>query len=169
VKSTVDEQGNAAYAMVTRGWMPYTLHWRLRLQPDASPRHMLLEGIDDLDGRCECSLEQEGDGVAITFDWRLSPRRPLLRFVATALHPLFVANYRWVMACGEESLRLEMRRLLAATDAERAAVPAPPRPISMRASWKMVLIVGLSLVVPGSILLRHAAQRAGDSQTGVRR
>ncbi|HEY1905085.1 MAG TPA: hypothetical protein VGG91_03530 [Myxococcaceae bacterium] len=45
------------------------------------------------------------------------------------LRPVFAANHRWAMARGEESLALELRRRRARTDAERAAIPAPPGPM----------------------------------------
>ena len=43
------------------------------------------------------------------------------------LRPFFAANHRWAMARGEESLALELRRRRARTEAERQAIPAPPR------------------------------------------
>ena len=46
--------------------------------------------------------------------------------------PIFGANHRWAMARGQESLRLELERRHAKTEAERRAVPAPPPPTFTR-------------------------------------
>ena len=77
-----------------------------------------------------------------TYDWRLRAEKPLLRNLSFLLKPLFEANHRWAMAQGEESLKLELLRRRATSDAARAACrrrpgrsptpasrssPAPPR------------------------------------------
>ena len=50
----------------------------------------------------------------------------LWRTTSWALRRLFEANHRWAMRRGEESLRLELQRRRAQSDAERDAVPPPP-------------------------------------------
>jgi len=42
--------------------------------------------------------------------------------------PVFAANHRWAMACGLESLQLELRRRHARTVVERDAVRQPHGP-----------------------------------------
>jgi hypothetical protein len=49
-----------------------------------------------------------------------------LRRLTWLLRPVFAANHRWAMARGEESLRLELRRCRAGSEAERRRVPPPP-------------------------------------------
>lgn len=71
---------------------------------------------------------QDGAFVDISYDWRISAEKPLLRRLSFLLKPIFAANHRWAMARGEESLVLELRRRHAQTEAERAAVPPPPGP-----------------------------------------
>ena len=66
--------------------------------------------------------------MVITYDWRVSAGKPLLRRLGWLLRPAFAANHRWAMARGEESLKLELRRNRATTAAQRAAGPAPPGP-----------------------------------------
>ena len=63
---------------------------------------------------------------SITYDWRVSASKPLLRRLTWLLRPVFSANHRWAMARGEESLRLELRRRRASTAAQRRQVPPPP-------------------------------------------
>jgi hypothetical protein len=56
---------------------------------------------------------------------------PLLRRLSWLLKPGFAANHRWAMACGQESLALELRRRRAAagtTLGGTQAVPPPPPP-----------------------------------------
>ena len=62
----------------------------------------------------------------ITYDWRVSASKPLLRWLTWLLRPVFAANHRWAMARGEESLRLELRRRRATSEMERRRMPPPP-------------------------------------------
>src|SRR6185312_15347263 len=87
-----------------------------------------LTAIGDLVGDGRWTFEQDGPEVVITYDWRVSATKEVLRRLTWLLRPIFAANHRWAMARGEESLRLELRRRRARTDAERAAVPPPPGP-----------------------------------------
>jgi hypothetical protein len=58
----------------------------------------------------------------ITYNWRVSAIKPLLRWLSWLLRPVFAANHRWAMARGEESLRLELRRRRATSETERRRV-----------------------------------------------
>ena len=87
-----------------------------------------LTATGDLVGAGRWTFRQDGAQVVITYDWRVSASKPLLRRLTWLLRPVFAANHRWAMARGEESLRLELRRRRALTEAERAAVPPPPGP-----------------------------------------
>jgi hypothetical protein len=112
----------------TRGWLPYTLSWQFRMVESRAPFGFTLEASGDFAGTGIWRLEQEGGDVVVTYDWRIRADKPLLRRLSFLLRPVFSANHRWAMARGEESLRLELRRRRAATDAERATVPRPPPP-----------------------------------------
>ncbi len=65
-----------------------------------------------------------------TYDWRLTAEKPLLRNLSFLLKPVFEANHRWAMAQGERSLKLELSRRRATSDAARALVPPPPGPVT---------------------------------------
>ena len=95
--------------LLTQGWLPYRLRWRF-VTTEVRPDGFTLEAAGDFEGR------------------RVRARKPLLRSLSWLLRPLFAANHRWAMARGEESLALELRRRGARSDAERAAIPAPPPP-----------------------------------------
>jgi hypothetical protein len=113
----------------TKGWLPYTLRWRLRVAEAERPRRSLIEAQGDFVGRGIWTFDARPDGgVRVTYDWRIRAAKPLLRALSFLLKPVFAANHRWAMARGEESLRLELRRRHAPTADERARVPAPPPP-----------------------------------------
>ena len=85
-----------------------------------------LTATGDLVGAGRWTFRQDGARVVITYDWRVSASKPLLRRLTWLLRPLFAANHRWAMARGEESLQLELRRRRATSEEERRRVPPPP-------------------------------------------
>lgn len=110
----------------TKGWLPYTLRWTLRITEPITDQGFALEARGDLNGTGRWTFAQEGPEVVITYDWRVSAAKPLLQRLSWLLRPAFAANHVWAMRRGEESLRLELRRRRAGTAAARAAVPPPP-------------------------------------------
>jgi hypothetical protein len=116
----------------TTGWLPYTLRWALTLTEPVTDTGFALSAAGDLNGTGVWTFAQDGPEVVITYDWKVSAGKPLLRRLSWLLRPAFAANHRWAMARGEESLKLELRRLRATTPAQRAEVPAPPGPTFRR-------------------------------------
>lgn len=117
--------------LFTKGWLPYTLRWCFRVTESRVPFGFTLEAWGDLVGRGTWTFAQEGDSVAITYDWRIRADKPLLRTFSFLMKPLFSFNHQWAMARGEESLKLELQRYHARNKTERLAVPAPPGPTFM--------------------------------------
>jgi hypothetical protein len=113
-------------ALFTTGWLPYTLRWTLLVTEPITTTGFALTASGDLIGGGRWRFEEDGPETVITYDWRVSPSKPLLRRLTWLLRPLFAANHRWAMARGEESLRLELRRRRAGTEAQRRRVPPPP-------------------------------------------
>lgn len=97
----------------TKGWLPYTLRWQFRVTESHYPRGFSLEAWGDFNGRGIWTLEQDGQFVNVTYDWKIRADKPLLRSLSFLLKPIFSANHRWAMARGEESLKLELARLQA--------------------------------------------------------
>jgi hypothetical protein len=118
----------AEIALLTTGWLPYTLRWTLTVAEPVTETGYALTAAGDLVGAGRWTFAQDGPKVVITYDWRVSASKPLLRRLTWLMRPVFAANHRWAMARGEESLRLELARRHAATPEERAAVPPPPGP-----------------------------------------
>jgi hypothetical protein len=110
----------------TKGWLPYTLRWRFKVTESRGDAGFALVAEGDFVGTGVWTLKQEGEIVDVQYDWRIRADKPLLRYGTFVFRPVFGANHRWAMARGEESLKLELRRRRARTEAERLAVPAPP-------------------------------------------
>jgi hypothetical protein len=122
-----DDSGcGSEIALFTTGWLPYTLRWTLRVTEPITDAGFALTATGDLDGTGRWTFTQDGPEVMITYDWRVSASKPLVRRLTWLLRPVFAANHRWAMARGEESLRLELRRRRATSDAERSRIPPPP-------------------------------------------
>ena len=119
--------------LYTKGWLPYTLRWRFKVTESRGDSGFALVAEGDFVGTGVWTLEQQGDIVDVQYDWRIRADKPLLRYGTFAFRPIFGANHRWAMARGEESLKLELLRRRARTEAERLAVPAPPGPTFARA------------------------------------
>lgn len=115
--------------LCTKGWFPYTLLWQFRI----SALHVdgfTLVASGDFEGRGIWTFRQNGSWVDITYDWKISVEKPLVRHLSFIMKPLFSANHYWVMARGEESLKRELLRRRATTEQERLQVPPPPSPSS---------------------------------------
>ncbi len=124
-----DDQGlGRVIALYTKGWLPYTLRWQFQVTENRYPHGFSLEATGDFVGRGAWHFAQDGDQVAVTYDWRIRADKPLLRYLSFLMKPLFSANHHWAMRQGEISLRLELARRRAPSPAARAAVAAPPGP-----------------------------------------
>jgi hypothetical protein len=118
--------------LFTKGWLPYTLRWDFTVSEVRYPHGSRIEARGDFVGRGIWTFVQDGDIVDVTYDWKISAEKPLLRALTPLLRPIFAANHRWAMAQGERSLELELRRVHAQSDGERRAVPLPPGPTFYR-------------------------------------
>jgi hypothetical protein len=120
--------------LVTKGFLPYTLQWDLVVVAANYPNGLTIEASGDFEGRGVWTFTQDGAFVDVTYDWRVRARKPILQEMSFLLKPLFAANHRWAMAQGEESLTLELARRRAISDADLAAIPPPPGPITYAAA-----------------------------------
>lgn len=116
----------------TKGWLPYTLRWTLRITEPITDAGFALTATGDLAGSGRWTFEEDPPYTVVTYDWRVSATKPLLRRLGWLLRPAFAANHRWAMNRGEESLELELRRRRAPDEAARWAIPPPPPPTFAR-------------------------------------
>lgn len=115
--------------LYTKGWLPYTLQWKFRVTKSDFPNGYALEAIGDFVGHGEWSFKQISDETCeLTYDWKISAEKPLLKLLTPLLRPLFSFNHLWAMRKGEESLKLELLRRKVNSDEDRARIPAPPGP-----------------------------------------
>jgi len=133
----------------TKGWLPYTLVWQFRIA-EIYKDGFLLVATGDLEGRGIWTFKQVGEWVDITYDWKISAEKSLLRYFSFIMKPLFAANHHWAMAQGEKSLKLELARRKATTAEERVSIPAPPQPTS-NSPFFLFLVVCASLAVIGGL------------------
>lgn len=112
-------------SLYTKGWLPYTLRWQFRVT-ETNPQGFALEASGDFVGKGIWAFAQDSDWVNITYDWKILADKPLLRTLSFLMKPIFSSNHLWAMEKGEESLKLELARRHASSEAERAKIPAPP-------------------------------------------
>jgi hypothetical protein len=101
--------------LYTKGWLPYTLHWQCRVSA-IHANGFTLVASGDFEGRGIWTFKQDGSWVDITYDWKISAEKPLLRYFSFLMKPIFSANHHWAMAQGEESLQRELARRRASAE-----------------------------------------------------
>jgi len=74
------------------------------------------------------TFAQDGRFGNITYDWTIRAKKPVIEKLSFLLKPIFRSNHNWTMNRGEESLKLELLRRRASSDAELARIPPPPGP-----------------------------------------
>lgn len=97
-------------SMHTRGRLPYTLRWDCVLTEPITDRGFAIAASGDFNGVGRWTFQPGAHGVSIIFDWRITTTKPLLRRLHWLLKPVFVANHRWAMKRGQESLQRELDR-----------------------------------------------------------
>ncbi len=136
----------------TKGWLPYTLKWRLRVLEIEAPQRIVIGAQGDFEGRGVWTLEPDGKFVNVTFDWHIAAEKPLLKYGSFALKPIFVRNHEWAMQRGLQSLELELKRRRALSENERDAVILPPGPSKF--DTKSAAFVAFCGVLVTAIILR---------------
>jgi hypothetical protein len=153
--------------LLTKGWLPYTLRWEFVVTGSRYPNGFDITAEGDFNGRGVWKFEQDGAFVDITYDWRIAAEKPLLRHLSFLLKPLFEANHRWAMTQGEISLKLELARRRAVSDAARAAIPPPPGPVTYAA---VALVAGAAAVGAGlTYLMLRTGRRSRSHESHSRK
>src|SRR5262245_53596662 len=84
LEASVIEPGDAqgvgrVTALWTKGFLPYTLRWRLRATEVERPRRLAIQAEGDFDGSGVWTLAGAGPDVDVAFDWRIRAEKPMLR------------------------------------------------------------------------------------------
>lgn len=109
--------------LYTKGWLPYSLRWHFVVTQTNFPTGFALQALGDFVGTGVWKFSQEGKNCIVTYDWRISAEKPLLKKLSWLLKPIFSANHHWAMRKGLQSLQLELRRRRG-----EQGVPPPPGP-----------------------------------------
>ena len=115
-----------AFFLHTKGWLPYTLKWKLTVTEPITEQGFAISAQGDLNGSGRWTFKQDGPETVVIYDWRVSTSKPLLRRLSWLLKPAFSANHRWAMARGQEALALELRRRRPGGDHSDIPQPAAP-------------------------------------------
>jgi hypothetical protein len=122
-----DGEVGKVVAVRVKGWMPHSLRFTYRVAAADYPRSFTLDVWGDFNGRLVCRAVPHGERLAIYFDWRVRVTKPFVQYLSLPLRRCFAGNHRWVVARGEESLNLELRRRRGETG-ETDVLPVPPEP-----------------------------------------
>ena len=131
----VRETAGHRYQVHSKGWLPYTLRWEFCTTEVVPSRRIVIDAAGDFDGRGVWSFVQDGAYVDITFDWKLTANKPMLRYLSPILRPAFEANHRWAMEQGEVSLRQELIRYRARTPGDLLEAADPRGPVEVPVRW----------------------------------
>ena len=105
---SVRETEPDVFALHTRGWLPYTLRWNLRVSESRLPHGFTIRAWGDLEGTGIWSFQPDGDWTCVTYVWIVQVRKPLVRILSFLFKPIFSANHRWAMARGHDCLVREL-------------------------------------------------------------
>ncbi len=95
--------------VITKGFMPYELHFQFTVTEVSYPNLFKIQTTGDFEGLGVGRLTSVESGTLVNFDWRNEVRKPLLRKWSWILKPLFVANHYWVMFCGRHHVDRYLR------------------------------------------------------------
>jgi len=102
VKDAAPDGTGMVVDLHTKGWLPYTLRWALTITEPMTETGFALTAAGDLNGTGRWTFTTDGPEIVISYDWRVSASKPLLRRLSWLLKPVFSANHRWAMARGAE-------------------------------------------------------------------
>jgi hypothetical protein len=96
--------------IVTRGFLPYDVNWRLTVVAAEPPTMIRVAAGGDLSGEGEWQLGQDGGAVTLAYTWRVRVEKPWMQRLEFLLKPLFTVNHNYVMRRGEAGLKRELAR-----------------------------------------------------------
>lgn len=160
--------------LVTKGWLPYTLRWRLRVASKQNAS-VLIVADGDLVGSGRWTLAQAEDRICVRYEWMVAARKPSLRYLSPILRQVFILNHIWAMQRGEESLMLELERRRPPGESRYSVPPPPPATPRHAGAWLLHLLTHASwrpflerIAWPrGTVLGRDRGPSRGPSYVSV--
>ena len=99
-----------------RSVIPYPVRFRAEVIRSERPHTIEVVAAGELEGSGTWRLYASGEGVAVTYDWRVQTTRAWMNAVAPVARPVFAWNHHWIMRRGGEGLARRVGgRLLAAS------------------------------------------------------
>lgn len=127
-----DEAGVGRMAAFrTTGLLPIVQHWQAEVVEARRPEALHIRVTGDFEGEGQWRFAQRGEMVEATFRWSVRIEKPVIRWLAAVLKPLFALDHNWAMDKGEQSLRLELARRHAVASGDSSSIPAPPQPAKL--------------------------------------
>lgn len=99
----------ARYERVTRGRLPYSLHYILTITQRDRPHAMSYDSEGALFGKGRHVLREAGGATEVVFSWDVATTGFWMNLLAPLLKPLFAWNHGYVMAEGEQALARYLR------------------------------------------------------------
>jgi len=96
--------------IVTRGFLPYDVNWRLTVVAVEPPTMIRVTASGDVSGEGEWRLRRDGAAVALAYTWRVRVEKRWMQRLEFLLKPFFTLNHTYVMRRGEVGLRRELAR-----------------------------------------------------------
>jgi hypothetical protein len=118
----------AGTVVKTKGWLPLTSRWTLRLSEDRGPHGFTIIAQGDLSGTGILTIDEIGGSAIVTCDWNVTLTKGTLKILRTPFKRILRANCHWALKQGEDSLRLEIIRRRAAAEKLTLHVPDAPLP-----------------------------------------
>ncbi|HLW66507.1 MAG TPA: SRPBCC family protein [Gemmataceae bacterium] len=119
----------SVYAITSKGWLPYLLHWTTTTVEKHFPERIVSNATGDFVGQAIWTFKQQGPTVELVCDWNIRADKPLLKKLSFLFKPFFAANHNWAMRMGLESLKLELARRRATSEEQRAGIPPAPKAV----------------------------------------
>jgi uncharacterized protein YndB with AHSA1/START domain len=88
-----------------KGGLPYSLSWELRCIEAKKPDYFTSIASGDLEGRGTWIFTAQGPKTKVTFDWKITVRKPSLRRTAFLFRPLYELNHDWIMSRWKKDLQ----------------------------------------------------------------
>jgi hypothetical protein len=127
-----DAQGKGKVVRVLEqaGRFPFTVAYEVAMTEINHPYGWKLQATGDFSGNGEWKFKPDGEWINVTLDWLVQVEKPIVRFASRLafLRPILMQNHNYAIKMIGIGVQREMDRRSATTPAERALVPAPPRP-----------------------------------------
>lgn len=108
LKSAPADTAGSRYAVTVGGFLPYTLTIENEVTYINRPYKIEFDATGDLEGKGVWMFREVENGTEITFDWRVSSNKKLIKWLSFLLKPLFAANHAYCVRKADEGIRNDL-------------------------------------------------------------